>query len=746
MSPSIRILHYIVPETNVELEFILFLRDPIESDIFSLAIQQGIQEIRGHLIYEGDGWLKQEDDPFFSIVPGRCSVRVDSVKRASGRSNITYKTLLASFVGMWNRLYVEEEEWENTSGSSYKFSETVGFNDERALSNALGKMKIGDPASHGGIFHDDTDVAKQYESFNIHTPPDTTPNTHIVAVCGVGQEDAGPGDDGWFLSDFFAFYHLLDGATAHQHWIHCLDLEKLVNKHHQYLHGNPFKTRKIVLDQGILDRATNLTRISTAGGLSLAFEQRLRNACRAAAQAGNESVLVLMFGHGSKRNGGVELGTKTFKQDQFSKAIGNTNIPVTIVSTACFSGGWSCNKEFDRSKRHYNKTGTQFATFGRRACGSIFATAIIKSLIKVGHTQKPLMGKEGEDDEESDDAETTDEQEASMEELTRVVYETLLQDTDRRGFEHEFTFSAEEDAWGMSWRERSGIPLTEFKDRWDQLENHEPDPYLHPGDPMNRDPHVTKEQEADYLTLKAADQGRNFYGLNKGAASASVGSKSKSVLGKRNTSALCGGGIQAMVNQISHLGGQYLQSYRGFEESGEDGALYNLITRIQHGEETNLEQLQKCQRSLDYRMNQMTAADDYLQKMAIPQPRGQSCHEFDTRGIVKGVGQSLYGATLGAIMTQRILFPHPVEDQGRPFGKGPDYLVAAFYFAKLDKATVDVKLDDLAKIVRQEVEYQKDLIKNLPEVRSKRQKLFRAFGIDIGNISPAKRHSRGLSL
>ena len=37
------------------------------------------------------------------------------------------------------------------------------------------------------------------------------------------------------------------------------------------------------------------------------------------------------------------------------------------------------------------------------------------------------------------------------------------------------------------------------------------DQTLHPGDPMNRDPSVTKEQEAEWANLKAADAGRNIF-------------------------------------------------------------------------------------------------------------------------------------------------------------------------------------------------------------------------------------------
>ena len=641
----------------------------------------------------------------------------------------------------------------------YKFSDDDGSLDPKALEAAIAKLKVGEPSSHGGVFHDISQEKRQYDSFNIHTPPDITPKTRIIAVCGAMQGDSDPGQDGWFVSDFFAFYHLLHGLTPNQCWMHCLDLGALIDKYRPYLHGNPFKVRKIVLDHKILKNATDLVRTSSAGGLRLAFEKKLRSECQAANKAGDEPVLVLMFGHGNAETGGVILGTQTFKQDQFSKAIANTNVSLTIISTACFSGGWSCNKQFDKSKKlHYNKSGQQFdkttlmaagpttashswnytATFGRRACGSMFTTAIIEAMVKVAPDAKPLV------DPVSGEEDLTEEQEASFEEFTRTVYETLLKDVDRRGMEHQFVFSAENDAWDMCWRERTGLPLAKYKARWEKLEDHPADPHLHPGDPLNRDPFVSKEQEAEYIALKAADKGKSLYGHKTASAGEPSNTVGPSVLGKRKISPLCGGSIQALIRQVSELGAQYRASYKGFDESGQDGAMHNLVTRVMAGEVADLDTILKCQRSLDYRMNQMITADKYLEVMKIPKPHGQLCHEFNTKGIEQGIKN--YDAMRAAVARHEVLFPVPVSEQGRQFSKGRNYLIAAIHFANLDSKTTEQKLDTLAKWVGREVDYQKEIIKRDPEVRSKRQKLFSTFGINLGNVSPAKRRSRGQSL
>ncbi|KAL8880341.1 MAG: hypothetical protein Q9198_002230 [Flavoplaca austrocitrina] len=636
----------------------------------------------------------------------------------------------------------------------FKFSNAEDPNDPGMLSKALGKMKLRQPETYGGKLLDTTTPGREYDEFNLHTPPDVTNNTRVVAICGIKQAEADPTDDGWFLSDFFAFHHLLTGLTKNQVWLHCLDLKQLVAKYRPYLHGSPFRTRKVVMDNDIIDRANDLVQVSTPGGLKLRFEQTLRKQCQEASKAGNESVLVLMFGHGDKYNGGIHLGTQSFKQQQFAKTFAGLDVPVTILSTACYSGGWSCNKTFDKKdpNHQFNSTTMMAAgevahsyswnyttTLGKRACGSVFASAFVESMTRVNNEIKLI-------DEESDH-ELTPEQEKTYAEFCETLHKTLLMDYDRLGFEHDITFSAQDDAWNMCWRERTGIPLEKFKDRWEQLQDHVPDPYLHQGDPFNKDPHITPEQEAEYIKLKKEDAGRNMYEAKRGTTNATGGS----VLGKRKTSGMYGGTVQGLINQVCYLGGQYLESYPGRTITGDDGALWNRINRIQLGEETNQDVIEYCLRCIQYRMEQMTAADRYLKMMAVPAPLNQECHEFDTKYIETKVGRDFYHEMTRLIFDRQVLFPLPLgntpsSNQGRPFYKGHDYLVAAFYHAKMTKEAVVKKLDELVVSINQVFKEEEAMYKEEPELKSKRQKLFHAFGINLGSTSPWKRRSRGQSL
>ncbi|EDN02447.1 predicted protein [Histoplasma mississippiense (nom. inval.)] len=56
--------------------------------------------------------------------------------------------------------------------------------------------------------------AKEFFSF---CPPDVQPNTHGITLCGINdfEDNASPKQDGWFLSDFFLFHHLLQNTHKH---------------------------------------------------------------------------------------------------------------------------------------------------------------------------------------------------------------------------------------------------------------------------------------------------------------------------------------------------------------------------------------------------------------------------------------------------------------------------------------------------------------------------------------------------
>ncbi|KAL8911098.1 MAG: hypothetical protein Q9171_003688 [Xanthocarpia ochracea] len=84
--------------------------------------------------------------------------------------------------------------------------------------------------------------------------------------------------------------------------------------------------------------------------------------------------------------------------------------------------------------------------------------------------------------------------------------------------------------------------------------------------------------------------------------------------GKRKTSGLYGGSPDSLIRHVEHVGEQDLASYQGFDDTGDDGSLHNLIRRIIEGLE-KVEGLEKDEDSVEhawaaiwYRMEQIQTA------------------------------------------------------------------------------------------------------------------------------------------
>ena len=62
--------------------------------------------------------------------------------------------------------------------------------------------------------------------------PNLSPSARTLAVCGVAGDDdnAAPDCDGWFLSDFYLFHHILKGVRSNQIWLISENLKDLLDK------------------------------------------------------------------------------------------------------------------------------------------------------------------------------------------------------------------------------------------------------------------------------------------------------------------------------------------------------------------------------------------------------------------------------------------------------------------------------------------------------------------------------------
>ena len=178
-----------------------------------------------------------------------------------------------------------------------------------------------------------------------------------------------------------------------------------------------------------------------------------------------------------------------------------------------------------------------------------------------------------------------------------------------------------------------------------------------------------------------------------------------------------------MFNKVINLGAQYLESYKGNENTGHDGALHQLLYMIAARRETDPLQLENAYKQIRYRVEQMSTADSYLKAMNVPPPKGLQCFEYDTNHVDDEVEKSKYTMLQDMIAAHRCLFPRSCSQQGHRFWKGKRYLMAAFHHAGLSKEEVQQKIDELAKGVNEDLDRRQELLRQDENVSSKREKL-----------------------
>src|SRR4051812_25526324 len=165
---------------------------------------------------------------------------------------------------------------------------------------------------------------------------------------------------------------------------------------YSYAHGSPYKDgRHIVLNEAILKRIQSsnapFKRITPGASLRVEFLKQLRKDCREAKAAG-ERLLVLLCGHGAPKTSSFYFGKgewQNMRPASFISALGindeNKDLPVMLISTACYSGAWitpashnisgmtaSGAKEETHSWRFSGSTG--------RACGTMFVSGVADKL------------------------------------------------------------------------------------------------------------------------------------------------------------------------------------------------------------------------------------------------------------------------------------------------------------------------------------------------------------------------------
>jgi hypothetical protein len=312
------------------------------------------------------------------------------------------------------------------------------------------------------------------------TLPCIRKDTIIVGATHPAILNANPKHDGWFISDFYAFNYLLKGLGTEQKWLTAADPRSLIQNYGPYLHGNPYEERRVCLDREMLEQ-DQLTPVTVVKSSEM-IERFLFEVKRASelARRTDSPLLLLVFCHGLPNHhlllndGNRKQGLSIIRL----KGVLEPGVSVTLVTTACYSGGWATTPDLNfatmaaAGDKNHPVVGTSNAwsisqSIGR-SCGSVFASTMFQAL---SSPTSPLIDSSqtsslSSHQETLQPDEPSDQQTLTYNSFCQSVWNTCENRVTRLwNFQH-FMFSAKDDAWEYSWTGRTGIPLADFGARW----------------------------------------------------------------------------------------------------------------------------------------------------------------------------------------------------------------------------------------------------------------------------------------
>ncbi len=199
-----------------------------------------------------------------------------------------------------------------------------------------------------------------------------------------------------------------------------------------------------------------------------------------------------------------------------------------------------------------------------------------------------------------------------------------------------------------------------------------------------------------------------------------------------------------MKRMVFKLGEQYLESNYASDEAGDNHELHSRLRDIFGGKTDDPQKFEEALFQIKYRMSLMPTVDRYLDFMEVPYPNGQQCYEYNEADSWNWTSPDDH--QISEMLRERasVLFPHPAHNQGRWFSKGVSYIGTALTLSSLSVAVIRQKLDVLVVIIEGELKQQAQLVKEVPEVKSKRQKLWEVLR-RVGNMSPVESRFRSTS-
>ncbi|KAL1964442.1 hypothetical protein VTN77DRAFT_7000 [Rasamsonia byssochlamydoides] len=491
-----------------------------------------------------------------------------------------------------------------------------------------------------------TDLADM--EFVTHCPPDVQPRTRIIGLCGITdfQDQASPQHDGWFISDFYLFHHLLSPARKAPQPFDKRYPNDLVKKYHEYAHGNPLQERRVVLDEDTLPQIQNSgnLRIVPRKELLDRFICTLREQARIAAKE-NEPLLIFIFGHGDPDTYGVQVGGDGDPANgprlhiQHVKRVLPRHLSVTLIMTSCYSGGWivssGLNDEPMLNVSAITASGPQRETLSwplsktvGRASGSRVASAILQCLIGI---------------EESVFIEDEIRCHPTYIQLAASIFDSLKQ-LDYFAYAMKCIFQPRTTIGKLNTDAALDCPFA--------------------------------------LTGSAGNLSEHYQLITKliPRARSKVGTLDKDRL-------------------VKSLGRGYLASFPGLDELASNGVLHRRLRRMfEKNEECEADYAEKMYDQLTYRLSLMHEADAIKDRMGL---EFESIFKYDVESWIGaeckkaevGDGQNWSRCNeIDSLIGKKKIFDPPVGAAGPPYSKPYDYIAIAFVESGLEWEQIEHRI------------------------------------------------------
>ena len=466
----------------------------------------------------------------------------------------------------------------------------------------------------------------------------------------------------------------------------------------EYLHGNPYQGRRVVLSKELLDSG-ELTPVTVVKNTEI-IDSFLDKVRAESLRATREQcpLLILLFCHGLENynflldHADTKYGLNTTR---IKEAI-EPGCRVTLLSTACFGGGWLVKNMLQDSP--LNVTALSAADEGTtsnswqlsgslsRACGSVFATTVIE---KLTGTSCPFLENPDDDDSTSETRplQPTDPDSRQVETYNaycQSILDVCKDKVHRLWQKQTFTFKAQDDTWGYSWTARTSIPLAYFEKRWKALKMV---PYIgssqakldmdpHPGNPTFSGSAGPSQsggaQMIDEMTLHIS---------------------------------------QHRVREMARL---FLQTCPGDWNRGWGPAVHGQVSFALTEDDLPQEELHEISSLIRFRWEQGLLADEMVRIFNLPQPDGQICMLCDVNAWRSRAHpeipnfDKLYEIAWFTLVRGEFR-PVPMSElQGPPFIRITEYMTAALVEANVSEEETKALAEGLLEFMGRVKQFHRD--------------------------------------